>query len=250
MAPSGRLTAFAFFSDAKCDELKQAGRVRVPNMEILDYWRRLVDEERKPWEEKAAAAQEVYLKECMDKCMADEDGEEESHSEEEDASAEDDEGEGEDDEDEVSEGSMRLPYARVKRIAQADERDETLGREAVFATCKAAEAFVERCVWGSVRAMERDGRKTIKLADVTTAMRLHPTPESMQFFWEELQPAPPPPPVQPTGKKKAGGSGMKRKAAAPPKGKGRPAKKKEDAEPPPQAEAPGRARSSRSRSRG
>ena len=63
MPTTRTLTAYQFFAEATAEELKQAGRTRVPATEIADRWRGLSDADRKPWDTKAAAAQEAYLQE-------------------------------------------------------------------------------------------------------------------------------------------------------------------------------------------
>jgi hypothetical protein len=78
---------------------------------------------------------------------------------------------------------------------------------------QAAEVFVDRWVWGSVRLMNRSGgRKTLTAADLIATLKMHPCPESMQFFVEELQPAPPPPP--PKAKASRGGKDDKKRKGA------------------------------------
>ncbi|KOO52746.1 glycosyltransferase family 77 protein [Chrysochromulina tobinii] len=62
--PSGRLTPFYIFSDAKTAELRELGRQRVSTNEIIEYWRNLSEADRKPYEEKAAQACSAYLEEC------------------------------------------------------------------------------------------------------------------------------------------------------------------------------------------
>ena len=80
---------------------------------------------------------------------------------------------------------------------------------------QAAEVFLDRCVWGAVRLMNRTGRKVVTVADLVSALKLHPCPEAMQYFVEELQPAPPPPPPKPPTAK----DNQKKKAPPPKKGK-------------------------------
>ena len=56
MAPL--LTPFSLFHESKKAELDAVGRSRLPIVEVVDCWRLLAEEDRKKWEEKAAAVQQ------------------------------------------------------------------------------------------------------------------------------------------------------------------------------------------------
>jgi histone H3/H4 len=213
MPPKGRLTPFYYYYDAKVEELKEGGRSRVTPNEVMDYWRALSEAERQPWEEKAAAACAAYLKECTERertLEGDEDEKSEEEGEEDEAEAEGDGAEGAEDDDTVA---AALPLARVKRIFRANmdacKDPFNLGKEAAFAVVKAGEAFLERAVWDAANVTRRENRKRIDMRDLLQSMRVHPCPEAMQFFWEELQPEPPKVEAKPKSKASA-----KRKAPA------------------------------------
>ena len=209
-----KLTAYAHFAEEAEPTLKEAGRTRVPAIELAERWRKLDAEEKKPFEEKAAAAQEAYLQEMTMRYM---DGEEDEDGEED----HDDEGNGEDeeneDDDKQASGDVAdcrvttktpFPVARLKRVAAAGaENVSFIGREATFAISKACEVFIDRLTWGTMRYMRSSGRKVLNAPDLVSALRLHPSPEVMQFFVEELAPAPPAPPPKPANAK--GGKGKK-----------------------------------------
>ena len=213
MAPTAQptLTAYSFFTMSTVDELKQQGRTKVPPAELADRWRSLSDAARKPFDEKAAAAQDAYLKELTQKQLerleslegGDDDGEE-NEGEENEENEENEAEEANEEEDAADDIYGRtsakavLPICRVKRMAQDHiESCAGIGKEATFVTSKAAEVFLERCMWGAVRYMQKQDRKSIKPVDLVAALKLHPSPEVMQFFVEELAPAPPPPPPKP-----------------------------------------------------
>lgn len=171
-----RLTAFYCYLDAKTEELKQAGRIRVTTNEVVEYWNALNDKDKKPWEEKAAAACAAYFNECTERALEDGGEEEEDGEEEGDAG----DGEGEDDEDE-NDSTPALPLSRVKRIIRLSAESQ-MSKEATFAIGKATETFLERCVWEAARVTHREGRKTISFKDLVNSMRQHPIPEALQFF--------------------------------------------------------------------
>lgn len=211
--PSSRLTAFSFFMDAKCLETREAGgRPRANAVEIYDKWTNLPEDERKPWEDLAAKAQEDYLRECTQRCMAatmDEgegaDGADDDACDDDAQECGDDDGqeEAQDHQSRLFEATMMLPHSRVKRIAQGvDDSPATFSKEAVFTTAKAAEAFMERCAWAAVRMTGKESRKTISVSNLVSSLKLHPIPEVVQFFVEELQPAPPKPQPVPANAKK------------------------------------------------
>lgn len=214
MAPT--LTAFAFFFEGKKAELEAGGRTRPTTAEAVDLWRALSVEEREPWEEKAAAAQDAYLQECTKKALerleAADAGVEEGDGEEDDGEQDDEgqeDGDGEDaGESSGFEGPPRLPFSRVKKVAQLGTSEVgLLGKEASFTMCKAAELFLEKVTWATLRVMQRDSRKTMLASHLTSALKLSSTPEAYQYFLEELQPAPPEPPEPPP-------KGSKKKSAA------------------------------------
>ena len=205
-ASARRLTAFARFHDAKVSELKAAGRLRISTNESVERWRALSEAERRVFEAEAAAEQEAYLQECTQRFLDTdaEAGEDEDADDVEDDHGDDaNEGAGdaEDGEGSSADGAIGFPVARIKRIAQASGNNEyAIGREATFLVAKAAEIFLERCVWGAARVLGQTSRKTLMAADVVSALRMHPIPESMQFFTEELGPEPPKPPPPPPKK--------------------------------------------------
>ena len=139
-----RLMPFTLYSDAMTEEFKEAGRTRISPIELADRWRNLSDEDKKLWEDKAAAAQEAFLKECTQKYLeadADE-GDAGEPDEDEDARDDADEGEGDDDgaEDDGSQAristTLALPHSRVKRITRDHVEVGLVSNEAVFAAGK------------------------------------------------------------------------------------------------------------------
>ena len=189
--PKGRLTAFYFYCDAKSEELRQAGRMRVSTNEVMDYWRALSDADRKPWEDQAAKACAAYLEEVMQRAkeLEGDEGDDDEDEEPADQGGEDGGAEGADED----AASCILPISRLKKIVRANTEVPTLSKEAVFGVGKATETFLERCVWDAARVTSREKRKTISFRDVVTSMRQHPCPESMQFFVGEPPRMPPPP---------------------------------------------------------
>jgi len=81
--------------------------------------------------------------------------------------------------------------------------------------------------------MNRTSRKTVTVADLIAALKLHPCPEVMQFFHEELQPAPPPAP--PKAKSKGAKEEKKRgpKPKRPPAAAADAARDESESAPPP-----------------
>ena len=195
MAPKGRLTPFFFYYDAKGEELREAGRMRVSTNEVIDYWNALSDAERKPFEEKAAQACAAYFEECKERALEGDDGEEDEE-EDEDGGEGGDGGDGESGPSEAR--NMFAPLSRIKRIIRLNSDVPTLGREATFAVTKSTETFLERCVWDAARVTSREKRKTIMFRDVVASMRQHPCPESMQFFVGMRSSHPPPLPLAPS----------------------------------------------------
>ena len=109
-------------------------------IELADRWRNLADAARKPWDDKAAAAQEAYLQECTSKCLEDGGGGDDNEEDEEanDGGEEGgEEGDGDDDDIRTTNRSC-LPLSRVKRIAQdhLDVNGCHLGKEATFTASK------------------------------------------------------------------------------------------------------------------
>ena len=220
--PSGRLTPFYIFSDAKTAELRELGRQRVSTNEIIEYWRNLSEADRKPYEEKAAQACAAYLEECNQREVQRlaEGGDEEEGEDENDDDNEDGEGKDEEGNDESKPDKAQLPLSRIKRIislGQESKNSHLYSRESVFAITKAVEFFLERCVWESARVTARSGRKTLQFQDVVTSMRQHHRPEAMQFFVEEFQPKPEPPEPKSKPMKRKADAGSKAKAAGGPK---------------------------------
>ena len=222
--PSSRLTPFYFYFDAKVKELKAEGRTRVTANEAVELYKALSDAERQPWEDKAAAACEAYLKERTAAAVerraaleaggeADEgDGEEEDEEGADDGEGNGGEGEG-GEADEEGDGKVRsLPYSKIRKLIGLNAEVPKVQREAVSCILTATETFLERCVWDASRVTNREGRKTIAFKDFVASMREHRLPESMQFFVEELGPKPEPAP-QPTkagAKRKASGASSSR----------------------------------------
>ena len=135
------LTAFTLYCESTTDELKQQGRSRVPATELAKRWKDLSDADRKPWEDKAAAAQEAYLQECTQRFL--DKGDDGEPDEEADGGDEEpNEGEGEGEEAEGADDNVRtsaktvLPRSKVKRIAQDHLQEGHLGKEATFIVCK------------------------------------------------------------------------------------------------------------------
>lgn len=245
-----KLTAYTFFAEHIEAELKgkEVPRSRVSAIEVSSRWRSLSEADRKPWDEKAAAAQETYLQECTQRFVDagdDDNGEEANDDNEDEANGEEEEpteGQTGDDADCRATAKLNLPTTRVKKIAQVGAEDgRIVGKEAIFTISKvrracaahspharvcspkffacawcgpqACEVFIDRSVWGTVRYMSRSGRKVLNSDDLIAALKLHPSPEVMQFFVDELQPAPPPPPPKPTKPTAKGKKENKKKEA-------------------------------------
>jgi hypothetical protein len=132
------LTAFAFFSEGTAEELKKGGWTKVTATELAERWRALSEGHKRPWEEKASAAQEAYLQECTQRFL-DADGDAAEAGEEAEEAEEGGEGGGEEADDESNgrtSASMILPFARVKRIAQEHLEHGSMSREGVFTVSK------------------------------------------------------------------------------------------------------------------
>ena len=192
------LTAAYCFVASSREARAREGSSALSLVEGIGMWKALLAEEKKEWEERAAAAREVYLRECVEKEQAKKDagagaGDGEGEGE----------GEGEEDEDEevpkkgaggrIPEAdeewlAVQLPMARVSRILRYNKDVAKISRDACFLVTKSTEAFLERRVSDAARLTARQNRKTIMLKDLLTSLEQSDNVDALQYFIDEFQP--------------------------------------------------------------
>ncbi|KAI5449588.1 hypothetical protein NCC49_004518 [Naganishia albida] len=82
-------------------------------------------------------------------------------------------------------GTTSLPVARVKRILGADEDLQNIGKEALFLLSIATEQFLKRMADSAYLKARMDGRTTITMRDLSSAVKQNPEME----FLSDIVPA-------------------------------------------------------------
>eukprot|EP00455_Lapot_gusevi_P021975 TRINITY_DN22924_c0_g1_i1.p1 TRINITY_DN22924_c0_g1~~TRINITY_DN22924_c0_g1_i1.p1 ORF type:complete len:316 (+),score=83.31 TRINITY_DN22924_c0_g1_i1:65-1012(+) len=170
-------TAYFAYCKEKREEVKAQYNLEGKEVttKLGELWRKMTDEEKKPYEDLVKQDKERYEREVQEKKL-------ELESKGSSAAAAGDEDVENDDNEESSSSSLTstdLPVARVKKILRMDDDVKNVGKEATFLITKAAELFLQYLGRQTARVTESHGKKTISPAffDLTTK-----TVENLRFI--------------------------------------------------------------------